>query len=414
MSRPLPNAAFDLTLDLLRDPYGFIGRHCDRLGSDGFRTRIALRPAICLRGAEAAAFFYDGERFGRAKAMPPVTVRLLQDKGSVQTLNGAAHRHRKAMFLDLATAPDRVAAMEQAFGRAWDAAQERWLAAGEARLLPEVNLVLARAAVDWMGFGWAELGGHRFSRDMDAMVANAAGMGPRSWAALMRRRRAERAVRRQILAIRQGRHPAAENAPARKLAFFRDETGELLAPEVAAVEALNLLRPTLAIGRFIVDAAQALERDPALRAALVSDPSLTEGFAEEVRRRARYFPLIGGTALRDLDWRGTPIRKGSWVLLALWGTSNDSRAIAGPERIDPTRAHSWREQGHQVIPQGAGLSAETHRCPGEWFTVALMAQATTRLLRLSYRVGPAAMKSPPFRYPPSPRDGFQMRDLRLR
>jgi len=411
MSDPLTRAPFDLTLALLRDPYGFIGRYCDRLGTDGFRTRIALRPAICLRGPEAAAFFYDGGRFGRAGAMPPITVRLLQDKGSVQTLNGAAHRHRKALFMDLAVSPDRVAALESAFGRAWNAAEARWLEKGEARLLPEVNLVIAKAVVEWMGLDWDALGGRRFARDMDAMVANAAGLGPRAWAALLQRRRAERAVKAQLQAIRQGRQPVSEDAPAGVVASFRDDAGNPLPLEVATVEALNLLRPTLAVGRFIVDAAQALEREPELKARLSAEPSLVEGFAEEVRRSARYFPIIGGTALRDLDWQGMPIRKGAWVLLALWGTSNDPQAVSDPALIEPARASSWRAQGHRIIPQGAGHAAETHRCPGEWFTVMLMTQATRRLLRLRYRVGRNAMRSPRFRYPPMPRDGFMMREL---
>lgn len=411
MREPLPHAGSDLTIALMRDPYGFIGHHCDRLGTDGFRTRIALRPAICLRGAEAAAFFYTGGRFSRARAMPPITVRLLQDKGSVQTLNGAVHRHRKAMFMDIAVAPGAVNALEQKFAKAWDEAEARWLAKGEARLLPEVNLILARAAVEWMGFDWTELGGQRFARDLDAMVANAAGFGPRAWAALIRRRRAERAVKDQIRTIRREHHPTLNENAARKVAFSRDETGNLLSLEVAAVEALNLLRPILAIGRFIVDAAQAFEREPALKARLINDPFLVEGFVEEVRRMARFFPVVGGTAMRDLDWRGSPVPKGSWVILALWGTSNDPRAVPEPSRIEPARATSWREQGHQIIPQGAGQASDTHRCPGEWITVALMAEATRRLLRLRWRVDPAAMTSPPFRYPPSPRDGFLMQDL---
>ncbi len=40
--------------------------------------------------------FYSGDRFTRTGgAMPPTVLRLLQDKGSVQQLDGAAHlQHR--------------------------------------------------------------------------------------------------------------------------------------------------------------------------------------------------------------------------------------------------------------------------------------------------------------------------------
>lgn len=408
---PLPRAAPDLTLDLLRDPYGFIGRHCDRLGTDGFRTRLALRPVACLRGPEAAAFFYDGGRFGRAGAMPPITLRLLQDKGSVQGLEGGAHRHRKAMFLALCREPGRVADLEAAFLREWDDAEARWLARGEARLLPDANRMLARAAVAWAGLDWGRLGGDRFAADLEAMVANAAGLGPRAWAALGRRRRAERAVMAELARLRAGTHPAPPDAPARAVAGHRDEEGRPLPPEAAAVEVLNLLRPILAVGRFVADAAQALEREPGLRERLRAGPALLEGFAEEVRRVARFFPLVGGRALRDLDWRGAALPEGSWVLLDLWGTGQDPRAVPDPGRFDPARPLSWRDEGHAPIPQGAGRAAETHRCPGEAITVALMAAATRRLLALDYQVGPEALASPRFRYPPSPRDGFRMTGL---
>ncbi|SEL09920.1 Cytochrome P450 [Blastococcus sp. DSM 46786] len=44
----------DSSLALLREGYAFISRRCDRLGTDAFRTRLMLRPAVCVRGAEAA------------------------------------------------------------------------------------------------------------------------------------------------------------------------------------------------------------------------------------------------------------------------------------------------------------------------------------------------------------------------
>lgn len=411
MPGSVPTAAPDMTLAFLRDPYGVVGRTCDRLGTDAFRTRLALRPIIFMRGAEAAAFFYDGDRFGRRSAMPPITVRLLQDKGSVQALNGAAHRHRKALFMEVARDGAYVSGLQHEFARAWDDAEAGWLARGRARLLPSVNQIISRAAADWMGFDWADLGGHRLAGDLDAMINNAAGVGPRAWVALMRRRRCERAVRRQIVAIRNGSLTVPHGSPAHKVAFFRDDAGDLLAPEFAAVEALNLLRPILAVARFIVNAAQTLERNPGLKAQLRSRPELVVGFVEEVRRRMRFFPVIGGTALRDLEWRGTPIPEGTWVMLALWATSNDPRAVADPARIDPARGQSWREQGHQIIPQGAGEAAETHRCPGEWVTVALMSDAVNRLLELDYRVDPRSLTSPRFRYPPAPRNGFVMHGL---
>lgn len=56
---------------------------------------------------------YGNGRLARRRgAMPPSVLRLLQDKGSVQQLDGPDYRHRKAMFVDLhmtdaAEDPDR-------------------------------------------------------------------------------------------------------------------------------------------------------------------------------------------------------------------------------------------------------------------------------------------------------------------
>ncbi len=96
---PLP----DSSLALLADGYTFMAKRRRRLGSDTFATRLMLRNALCILGEDAAEFFYGGDRFTRTGAMPPTTMRLLQDKVSVQQLDGLAHRHRKQMFMSLMT-----------------------------------------------------------------------------------------------------------------------------------------------------------------------------------------------------------------------------------------------------------------------------------------------------------------------
>ena len=89
----------DSSINLLREGYTFIPRRCDQLGTDGFQTRLLLKPVTCIHGADAARMFYSGDRFTRHGAFPTSVVHLLQDEGSVQALDGDAHRHRKAMFL---------------------------------------------------------------------------------------------------------------------------------------------------------------------------------------------------------------------------------------------------------------------------------------------------------------------------
>lgn len=82
----------DATIALAGKGYEFIGDRCRRLGADAFETRLMLRRAVCVRGRDAAAMFYAGGRFTRRHAMPSTALRLLQDVGSVQTLDGRRTR----------------------------------------------------------------------------------------------------------------------------------------------------------------------------------------------------------------------------------------------------------------------------------------------------------------------------------
>src|SRR3954470_25022415 len=86
----------DSTFALLAEGYEFISNRCRRLGSDIFRTRLMLRPVVCMQGHAAARFFYTPGLFTRRKANPKPTIKLLQDEGSAQLLDGEAHRIRKA------------------------------------------------------------------------------------------------------------------------------------------------------------------------------------------------------------------------------------------------------------------------------------------------------------------------------
>lgn len=115
---------FDSTIPFLREGYPFISSRCDRAGTDMLTTRIALRPVTFLRGAEAASVFYDGRRFTRQGAMPHAIQHLLQDEGSVQSLDGASHRRRKHAFLSL-MAPSAMTRLGDLFEEEWHRAAER-------------------------------------------------------------------------------------------------------------------------------------------------------------------------------------------------------------------------------------------------------------------------------------------------
>lgn len=410
----IPRYGADASLALLRKGYAFIPDTCDRLGSDAFRTRIMGRDVICMRGPAAAALAYGGP-VTRVGAMPGFVLRLLQGKGSVQQLNGDAHRHRKAMFIALAADPARVKALIADFHAAWDAALPRWQDRGRIVLLDELPRVLTEAACRWSGITLAPEAMGQLAGDLAAMVDNAGRLGPRNWLAQLRRTRAERLMQSVIAAARSS---ADTGTPLHMIAHHRDLQGDLLSVAVAAIEMLNILRPIVAIGRYIAFAAAQMHREPSwcalFRTGADGAERLLDDFVEELRRLSPFFPFVGAVTTGPVTWRGHDIPAGQWLLCDLYGTTHDARYFPDPHRLMPARMLSWRDDGFTFIPQGAGDMVSTHRCPGEMVTVALMKAAVMRLCAVDYDMPAQDLGARLNQIPARPASGVILANLRAR
>lgn len=415
MSQAIPRLpGFDHTLAFLSEGYEFVSRRCDRLKTDAFLARLMLQRVTCVRGESAAKMFYDGDRFTRRRgAMPPTVLRLLQDKGSVQQLDDASHHHRKSLFTQLLMNAASETRLRQIFVDEWFRALKVWQAKPSIVLFGEVNLVLTRTVCRWAG---VPLEGDRdivLARELTSMIENAGSVGPGVLLALLRRRRCERFVRRLVRAVR--RQPPTQATPLVEIAFFRDLDGKMLSDDAVTVEVINILRPTVAIGRYVMFAAMALHRHPSWREALNgATDARYEAFAEEVRRLYPFFPVVGGVVRKTFEWNGHDFKDGDWVLLDLHGTNHDPRQFPEPFEFDPRRDLSWRDQGHAFIPQGGGRTSQTHRCPGEQFTVAIVQEALRLLVeQMDYDVLDQDLSTPMNRIPARPKSGMILSNVRL-
>ena len=402
---PVPRTpGLDSTAALLREGYGFIGRRCAMLNTDIFQTRLMLRPVHCAYGREAAEFFYGGGRVGRLGAMPPGVLRLLQDVGSVQQLEGPAHHQRKAMFLAM-LGPAGVKALAEQVEREWRNRLPHWRDAGEIVLFDDMRLILTRAAIAWSGLALLEADENWLVRGLSEMIEATGSIGPRKLRALIMRRRCEAWARAAMRTIRGGHAAVADEAPAAVIARHREAEGTSLSLDEAAVELLNLLRPTVAIARFIVFAALALRDHP-------EEAHDIRAFAMEVRRTAPFFPFIGGRALRDLEWRGMSFPKGSWMLLNLYGTNGDARLWREPEQFHPGRFQDGEPDPYSLVPQGGGAMADGHRCPGEPATQAILEMAVRFLAALSYELPEQDLGVDLTHIPALPASGVVLRNVR--
>ena len=305
MPRPIPrDESFDATLALIRDPYGFVRKRCQRYGSDLFETRLLLRRTICMTGPEATRLFYDPDRFVRRGVMPERIRSTLLGRGGVQGLDGEAHRHRKRMFMSLMS-PERIAELGELTAGILRVHAPKWASRERVVLYDELPEVLTRAVCAWSGVPLAEAEVGRRSRELTAMFDGAGAIGPRHWRSRLARRRGERWIAELVQRVRAGRLDPPEGSALRVIALHRDLEGKPLDPRVSAVEVINVLRPTVAVSVFITLAAHALHRHPEGRRRLrAGEAGYADLFVQEVRRFYPFFPAVMARTRRDFEWKG--------------------------------------------------------------------------------------------------------------
>ncbi|WP_018701376.1 cytochrome P450 [Amorphus coralli] len=407
---PIPHAQeFDLSGALLKEGYPMILRRRQALGSDLFRSRIMLRDALFMGGAEAARVFYERDAFTRNGAMPSTAVRLLQDKGSVQTLDGGAHRLRKAMFLKMMQ-PEQIERLRSAFAARWRLHMADWSNREQIVLAEAIQPLLTETACDFAGIPKERYDTASLTEQLSAMIENAGSVGPRHWQARRKRRRAEAWAADTVTAERAGATNAPPGSPLALIARHHDVDGAPLTLDEAAVELLNVVRPIVAVERFIVFAAHALVTNKGMRERLTAgDTAGCEAFAQEVRRLYPFFPAIGGRARHDLAWQGHVIPKGSWVLFDLYGTNHDPELWTEPERFDPDRFRVWSDDPYCFVPQGGGYVETGHRCPGERVTLELIKDASEAIAAAGWHAPSQALDIDLTTIPTRPSSGVVFR-----
>ena len=381
----------DDSLSMLAKGYAWLPDRRRAVGRDTVRTRLMLtRPVLGVEGPAAARFVYDEDHVRRSGALPEPVVSTLFGHGAVHTLDGEAHRVRKAMFVQVLMG-EGIGDLVDRVATAWDDAARRWAAAPRVVLFDEVSRVLTRGACDWAAVPVSEEEVPALARDLTTLVDGFATGAPRHWRARRARQRREAWLAGIVAELRSGERSAPAGSVLDVVSRHRDSDGELLEPRVAAVELLNVIRPTVAVCWFVAFAAHALHRWPEHRGRLrTGDRAFATAFAHEVRRFYPFAPFIGGRSPREVEWDGERVPAGAMVLLDLWGTDHDPALFPEPFAFRPQRfldgtGDGVREIGAwELVPQGAGDPRTGHRCPGEDITVQLLSMLVVRLARLQY------------------------------
>jgi fatty-acid peroxygenase len=404
-SRPV---LLDESLSVLGQGYGWLPNRRRRAGRDVVHARVMGQRAVGLCGPDAARFFYDEDHVRRHGAVPGPVLSTLFGHGAVHTLDGRPHRDRKRVFLALVN-DENVADLVTAVTGAWDEVAASWPAGRPVVLFDEAARMLTRGVCRWAGVEVTGSEADALARDLVAMVDGFATAGPRHWRARGARRRREASLSALVARVRDGSVAPAKGSALDVVARHRDDDGALLSPHIAAVELLNVIRPTVAVCWFVAHTGHALHRWPRHREQLrTGDPTYALAFAHEVRRFYPFAPFLGARAVRDLIWQDEDIPAGALVLLDLYGQNHDSRLWEDPYAFEPARFIDRRIGEFDLVPQGAGDPHTGHRCPGEPFTVALLRALSVRLALLDYDVPDQDLSISLRRIPARPRSGFRL------
>jgi len=359
--------------------------------------------------------FNQPDRFTRRGAVPITALLLLQDIGSAHTLDGDPHRHRKAMFMSLMD-PASVSRLVAHVEQEWRRQAMIWARMSEVVFVPQAQEILTRAVCAWVGIPLSAAESEQRARELGAMYEGAGAFGPRNWRAQRLRRGTELWMRGVVDGARSGRRELPAGSPADVVARHRNLDGSLLDVTHAAVEIINLLRPTVAVERFLTFAALALHEHPESRERLAAeiDDGYAERFVQEVRRHYPFFPMVGGRALVPFEWRGHRFAPGTWVLLDIYGTNHDHRSWEEPDQFWPDRFLGRPPNPFDLIPQGGGDHLTNHRCAGEAITVEIV-KRVSRLLATSmrYDVPRQDLRIDMSRMPAVPRSRFVMTNVRM-
>jgi fatty-acid peroxygenase len=411
---PIPRERLpDSTIPFALDPYRFISRRCTAHRSGIFETRILLQKTVCLSGGPAARFFYDESHVQRAGAAPGRLEKTLFGEGGVQGLDGEAHRRRKALFMSLMT-PDAIGRLTSLFMERLDRRIVEWTRGDRIVLLDELHEMLTSAVCAWVGVPLDETEVPLRTRQLAALFEGAGDVGPEHWRSRRARTRAERWLSDMVERIRSDEMLTTPGTPLHAVAWYEEPPGHYLDARIAAVELLNLLRPTVAVARFITFGLHALHDHPDTREMLAdADADSTEWFVQETRRFYPFFPATAARIREGVAWEGEPLPAGARALLDLYGTCRDPRLWDRPDEFLPDRFDGRSGSPYDLIPQGGGDPHVGHRCAGEWITIDLMKHALSRFANgVAYDVPEQDLEIRMSRVPATPRSGLVISNVR--
>lgn len=405
----------DNTFTLLKEGYLFIQNRTERYSSDIFETRLLGKKAICISGKEAPKLFYNPILMKKKGALPKRIQKTLFGENAIQTMDGRKHLHRKKLFMTIMNQEEQDR-LSKITTEKWQDAISRWEGASRVVLYDEVSRILCQSVCEWAGVPLPASEVKCRAKDFSTMVNTFTAIGPEYWKGKMARKRTEKWIRGIIETTRSGELRPGRNSALYQIAYYKELDGKLLNTQMAAVELINVLRPVVAISTFITFTAVALyEHREYIKILRSSDESMREMFVQEVRRYYPFTPFLGAITRKNFMWKGYSFKKGTLVILDVYGINHDARIWENPYKFRPERFSEKGEHLYDFIPQGGGDPSKGHRCPGEGITIDLMKVSLDFLVnKLEFKIPAQKMRYSIVKIPSLPESGFIMKKIKIR
>lgn len=370
-----------------------------------------FRPTVYMTGEEAAQLFYDETYFQRAGAAPSWLQKTLFGEGGIQVVDDIEHKRRKQMFMNIFSI-EKIQGLSRLVAEVLDKRSREWRKRPEVNLYFEFQEALTDASCRWAGIPLdpSELDERASQLTLLFDGAGSVGVGH------LEARRARSNLERWLSSLieqkrRDGAHSNQDDALS-VISYYRDYQDKLFDAKTAAVELLNVIRPTVAVSVYAVHSALALYLYPEMKDRLRNESDFLDLFVNEVRRFFPFFPSVMAKVRKDFEWNGFQFKQGWLAVLDLHGINHDPEIWDSPFAFEPDRFRTHRLSPYNFTPQGGGEILSTHRCAGEIVTVQLMKTIIRFLFdQISYQVPKQDLEIDWRRLPAIPQSGFNITDV---